>query len=122
MSWVLTGRSMRTFPCRDLCFCRGIRGAEDRRRSAPPRTAGRGQGLEHGATPGLLPPGVLALPGEADHQVVPPLVVQDVLLDILHSLTDRDPLDVRLPPQLLHRRALLLNIPRHPTLPAVPLL
>ena len=41
---------------------------------------GRGQGLEHGATPGLLPPGVLALPGEADHQVVPPLVVQDVLL------------------------------------------
>ena len=25
--------------CRDLCFCRGIRGAEDRRRSAPPRTA-----------------------------------------------------------------------------------
>ena len=25
--------------CRDLCFCRGIRGAEDRQRSAPPRTA-----------------------------------------------------------------------------------
>ena len=40
--------------------------------------------LEEGAGPGLLPPGVLPLPGEADHQVVAPLRVHDVLLGVTH--------------------------------------
>ena len=35
-------------------------------------------------------------------------------LDVLHGLADGDALDVRLAPQLLHRRTLLLQVPRHP--------
>ena len=44
--------------------------------------------LEERAGPGLLPPRVLPLPGEADHQVVPPLRVHDVLLGVTHVRLD----------------------------------
>jgi len=77
---------------------------------APPHTSFFRSCLDYLTRPGLLSERISSLTGEADQKTVGTLIVDHIFLDILDGSGDGYPLDVGLPPQLLHHHHLLLDV------------